>query len=86
VETLFLLGRCRNVTMTKANAAIMMEKSALDEISKILVSNKRTANDGNEKSAPKRRCNNTTCNTTHHGVTGFDALHGVADVGTVTIK
>jgi hypothetical protein len=40
--------------MTKADAAIMMEKSAFDETSKILVSNKRGANESaNEEPAPK---------------------------------
>jgi hypothetical protein len=67
----------RDVTVTEADAAIMMEKSALDEISKILVSNKRTANDGTNKPPAKRRKNNAACNTTR-GATGFDALHGAA--------
>jgi hypothetical protein len=67
----------RDVTVTKADAAITMKKSALDEISQILVSNKRAANDGTNKPAAKQRQNNAACSTTH-GATGFDALHGVA--------
>jgi hypothetical protein len=57
------------VTVTKADVAIMMEKS------KILVSNKRAANDGTNKPAPKQRRNNATCNTTRDA-SGFNTLHG----------
>jgi hypothetical protein len=67
----------RNVRVTEADAAIMMEKSALDEISKILVSNKRIAGASDNAPAKKRRRNNAACNTTR-GATGFDALHGSA--------
>jgi hypothetical protein len=66
----------RDVTVTEVDAAIMMEGSALEEIGKILVSNKR-ANDNTDGQAPKRRRNNAACNTTR-GATGFDALHGAA--------
>jgi hypothetical protein len=66
----------RDVKGTEADAAIMMEKSALDEISKILVSNKR-ANANADGRAPKRQRNNAACNTTR-GATGFDAIHGAA--------
>jgi hypothetical protein len=67
----------RDGTGTEADAAIRMEKSALDEISKILVSNKRIAGASDNAPAKKRRQNNTACNTTR-GATGFDALHGLA--------
>jgi hypothetical protein len=40
-KSFFCLVNGRDVTVTKADAAIMMEKSALDEIGKILVSNTR---------------------------------------------
>jgi hypothetical protein len=63
--------------VTEADAAIMMETSALDEISKILVSNKRVANDGTNKPDAKQRRNNVACNTTR-GAIGFNALNGVA--------
>jgi hypothetical protein len=66
----------RDVTVTEADAAIMMEKSALEEISKILVSNKR-ANANTDGRGPKRQRNNAACNTTR-GATGFDAIHGAA--------
>jgi hypothetical protein len=67
----------RDVTVTEADAAIMMEKSALDGISKILVSNKRTADGSTNQPTAKRKRNNAACNTTR-GATGFDALHGAA--------
>ena len=44
----------RDVKVTECDAAIMMEKSALDEISKMLVSNKRAANANADGPAPKR--------------------------------
>jgi hypothetical protein len=69
----------RNVTVTECDAAIMMEKSALNEISEILVSTKKRRNDATDENNPtrKRRRNNAACNTTR-GATGFDALHGAA--------
>jgi hypothetical protein len=68
----------RDVSVNEADAAIMMEKLALDEISKILVSNKRGADAGtNENPVRKKRRNNAACNT-RRGATGFDAIHGAA--------
>jgi hypothetical protein len=46
-------GWC-NVTITKADTIIMMEKAALYQISKILMSNKRGANEGEDGPAPKQ--------------------------------
>ena len=56
----------RDVTVTECNAAIMMEKSALNEISEILVSTKKRGNDATDDNTPtqKRRRNNAACNTT----------------------
>ena len=65
----------RDVTVTEVDAAIMMEESAVEEIGKILVSNKRANNNNADEQAPKRRRKNAACNTTR-GATGFDALHG----------
>ncbi len=65
------------MTVTEANATIMMEKSALEEISKILVSNKRDKTSSADESAPKHRRNNATCNTTRRE-TGFNVLHRAA--------
>jgi hypothetical protein len=73
------------MTVTEANATIMMEKSALEEISKILVSNKRDKTSSADESAPKHRRNNATCNTTD-GTTGFEALHGAAQCGHHTMQ
>jgi hypothetical protein len=68
----------RDVTVTESDAAIMMEKSALNEISEILVSTKKRNNDADDNNTTrKRRRNNAACNTTR-GATGFDALHGAA--------
>jgi hypothetical protein len=71
----------RHVTMTKSDAAIMMEKSAFDEISKRLVSNKRVANNVTNKPALILRRTNAVYYNTTHGVIELNALHGATQCG-----